>query len=698
MIENVEVEIGGKLIKFEYGRVAKQAGGAVFASCGDTVVFAASTMGKEPSEPTDFFPLTVNYFEKMYAAGKIPGGFFKREGRPSEKEILGARLIDRPLRPLFPMQFRRPVQIVLYVLSSGGEISPEILGINAASVASLISDEPFTEAVGAVNVGIVDGKFVINPSDKEMKEQSTLNLSIAGTKEALLMVEAGAKIVSEDDMVNAMAAAIPEIHKLAEIQEELRMRIGKEKIIVPELSVDEELKEEITPLFLPKLEEALSHKEKLNRERVLSDIKEGIVKEVIERNPEKEKDINTIFDDLLKQYIREKTISTGVRMDGRSYTEIRPLDVEVGVLKRTHGSALFTRGQTQVLSIATLAGKGEGQLVESLGEEMTKRYMHYYNFPAFSVGEVRPMRGPNRREIGHGALAERAILPILPDEEEFPYTIRVVSEVMESNGSTSMASTCGSTLALMDAGVPIKKPVAGIAMGLMTEKGKYAILTDIQGAEDHFGDMDFKVTGTEDGITALQMDIKLKGISLDVIRKALYQAKEARLFILNKMLSVIPAYRQDISPYAPRIFTLQVNVDKIGLIIGPGGKTIRSIIGDTEADVNIEPDGKVFISAPNTEIGEELKKKILGLVEEPEVGKVYTGKVVDVKDFGAFVRILPGCEGLLHVSQVSDKFVKDIRKEVHIGDTFAVKVMRIDEKGKIQLTRKGVKQTNKNDK
>ncbi len=691
MIEKVEVEVGGKVISFEYGRVAKQAGGAVLASCGDTVVFAASTMGKEPSEPMDFFPLTVDYFEKMYAAGKIPGGFYKREGRPSEKEILGARLIDRPLRPLFPIQFRRPVQIVLYVLSAGGEIAPEILGINAASLASLISDEPFTEAVGAVKVGIIDGKFVINPTEKELEEESSLNLSIAGTKEALLMIEAGAKIISEDQMVDAMAAAIPEIRKLAEVQEELRRKVGKEKIIVPEYVVDEKLKEEVTPIFLSKIEEALKHKEKLTRERALDDIKEEIIKEVVEQNPEKEKDVNEIFDELLKNYIREKTINTGVRIDGRSYTEIRPLSIEVGFLRRTHGSALFTRGQTQVLSIATLAGKGEGQLVESLEEEMTKRYMHYYNFPAFSVGEVKPMRGPSRREIGHGALAERALLPVLPDEEDFPYTIRVVSEVLESNGSTSMASTCGSTLALMDAGVPIKKPVAGIAMGLMKEGEKYAILTDIQGAEDHLGDMDFKVTGTEDGITALQMDIKLKGISLDIIRKALHQAKEARLFILDKMLSVIPAPRDHISPYAPRIFTLQINTDKIGLLIGPGGKTIRSIIGNTDAEINIEPDGKVFISAPNEEIGNMLKDKVLALVEEPEVGKVYLGKVVEIRDFGAFVQILPSYVGLLHVSQIADKYVKDIRKEVHVGDEFPVKVMKIDENGKIQLTKKGVK-------
>ncbi len=690
MITTKEIEISGKSVKFEVGRVAKQAGGAVVASCGETVVLAVSTMGKESSEPMDFFPLTVAYSEKMYAVGKIPGGFFKRGGRPSEKETLSSRLIDRALRPLFPEQFRRPVQVIMYVLSSGGEISPEILALSAASAASLISDEPFTEAVGAVKVGFVDGKFVVNPSEKELKE-SDLNLSIAGTKDALLMVEAGANEISEDQMIAAIEFAIPEIKKLALIQEELREAVGKEKIIIAETVADESLKEAIAPLFLSKIEVALQSTEKIQREKALDDIKEEIIKEALEENPEKKTDINDIFDELLEKYLRKRTLE-GIRVDGRKFSEIRDINIEVGLLKHTHGSGLFTRGQTQVLSIATLGAQGAGQLIESLEPEFKKRYMHYYNFPSFSVGEVKPMRGPSRREIGHGALAERALLPVLPSEEEFPYTIRVISEVLESNGSSSMASTCGSTLALMDAGVPIKKAVAGIAMGLVSEGERYTILTDIQGAEDHFGDMDFKVTGTKDGITALQMDIKLKGIKLEILKEALNQAKDARLFILEKMLSVLPEPRKEISPYAPRIFTIKISPNKIGLLIGPGGKTIKGIIGETESDVNIEPDGTVYISAPDGEIGERIRAQIIGLLEEPEANKIYTGKVVDIKNFGAFVQILPNSVGLLHVSQLSDKFVKDINKEIKVGDEIKVRVMKVEDNGKIQLTRKGLEE------
>jgi polyribonucleotide nucleotidyltransferase len=690
MMEKIELEIGGKLVSFEIGRVAKQAGGAVLATCGDTQMLATSTMDKEPVERSDFFPLTVDYFEKMYAAGKIPGGFFKREGRPSENEILGSRLIDRPLRPLFPVQFRRPVQIVVYVLSSDGEIAPEILGINAASLASLLSDEPFTEAVGAVKVGLLDSKFVINPSEKEIEEKSALNLSIAGTKDALLMIEAGAKEVSESQMIDAMGLALEEIRKIAIVQEEFASRFGKPKVAVPEIIVDEAIKNEIEPVLLEKIKLVLQNKEKLTRERALEDIKEEIIAEYSEKYQDKINDVSFIFDYVLRNYARHQTL-TGARLDGRARAEIRPISIEVGVLKRTHGSALFTRGQTQVLSIVTLAGKGQGQLIESLDERsITKRYMHYYNFPPFSVGEVKPMRGPSRREIGHGALAERALVQVLPSEEEFPYTMRVVSEVLESNGSTSMASTCGSTLALMDAGVPITKPVAGIAMGLIKEGDQYVVLTDIQGAEDHLGDMDFKVTGTTDGITALQMDIKIKGIDLDILGKALDQAKDARLELLEKMLAVIPKPRDTISPYAPRIFTLQIKTDKIGLIIGPGGRTIKSIIGDTDSDINIEPDGKVYIAASSEELGRDIKQKILGLVAEPEVGKIYHGVVVDVRDFGALVQILPNYVGLLHVSQISDKFVKDIRKEVRTGDKFDVKVMKVEDDGKMQLTRKFV--------
>lgn len=690
MMEKIELEIGGKLVSFEIGRVAKQAGGAVLATCGDTQMLATSTMDKEPVERSDFFPLTVDYFEKMYAAGKIPGGFFKREGRPSENEILGSRLIDRPLRPLFPVQFRRSVQIVVYVLSSDGEIAPEILGINAASLASLLSDEPFTEAVGAVKVGLLDSKFVINPSEKEIEEKSALSLSIAGTKDALLMIEAGAKEVSESQMIDAIGLALEEIKKIALVQEEFAARFGKEKVTVPEIIVDEAVKNEIEPVLLEKIKLALQNKEKLTRERALEDIKEEIIAEYSEKYQDKINDVSFIFDYVLRNYARQQTL-TGARLDGRARAEIRPISIEVGVLKRTHGSALFTRGQTQVLSIATLAGKGQGQLIESLDEEsITKRYMHYYNFPPFSVGEVKPMRGPSRREIGHGALAERALVPVLPSEEEFPYTMRVVSEVLESNGSTSMASTCGSTLALMDAGVPIKNPVAGIAMGLIKEGEQYVVLTDIQGAEDHLGDMDFKVTGTSSGITALQMDIKIKGINLDILGKALDQARKARLEIIEKIVAVISKPRDTISSYAPRIFTLQIKTDKIGLIIGPGGRTIKSIIGGTDSEINIEPDGKVYIAASSEELGRDIEQKILDLVAEPEVGKIYHGVVVDVRDFGALVQILPNYVGLLHISQFSDKFVKDIRKEVRTGDKFDVKVMKLEDDGKIQLTRKFV--------
>ena len=688
MVEKVELEIGGRLVSFEIGRVAKQAGGAVLATCGDTQVLATSTMDKEPSEPTDFFPLTVDYFEKMYAAGKIPGGFYKREGRPSEMEILGSRLIDRPLRPIFPVQFRRPVQIIVYVLSSDGDIAPEILGINAASLASLLSDEPFTEAVGAVKVGLVDGHLVVNPKESEIEERSALNLSIAGTKDALLMIEAGAKELPENTMLDAMVMALEEIKKIALAQEEFAAKFGKPKVAVPEIVIDQDIKAELEPILLEKIKLALQNKEKLTRERALEDIKDEIMSEYSDKYSEKINDINLIFDAVLRNYVRQQTL-TGVRLDGRAPTEIRPISIEVGVLKRTHGSALFTRGQTQVLSIATLAGKGQGQLIESLDEEsITKRYMHYYNFPPFSVGEVKPMRGPSRREIGHGALAERALIPVLPSEEQFPYTMRVVSEVLESNGSTSMASTCGSTLALMDAGVPITKPVAGIAMGLIKEGVQHIVLTDIQGAEDHLGDMDFKVAGTKDGITALQMDIKIKGIDIDILSKALAQAKDARIELLEKMVAVIAKPRETISPYAPRIFTLQIKTDKIGLLIGPGGRTIKSIIGDSDSEINIEPDGKVYIAAPNEEIGRAIEQKVLDLVAEPEEGKIYHGVVVDVKDFGALVQILPNYVGLLHISQISDKFVKDIRKEVHTGDKFDVKVVKVEDDGKIQLTRK----------
>jgi len=691
MVEKISVEVGGKVIEFEVGRLAKQASGAVFATCGGTQVLATSTMGDEPTEPTDFFPLTVDYFEKMYAAGKIPGGFYKREGRPTEEEILGSRLIDRPLRPMFPIQFRRPVHIVVYVLSADGTISPSILGINAASLASLVSNEPFFEAVSAVKVGLIDGQFVINPDESILDEKSLLDLSIAGTKDALIMIESGSKEIPEETMLKAMEVALEEIKKISLVQEEFAKRIGSPKISVPDIVIDEALKAEIGASILDKVKLALGNKEKLAREKALEEIKKGIITEYEQKYPEKINEVNYIFDLILRGYIRSETLK-GNRIDGRTPNEIRPISIEVGVLKRTHGSALFTRGQTQVLSILTLGGMGEGQLIESLeDEETTKRYMHYYNFPPFSVGEAKPMRGPTRREIGHGALAERALVPVIPSEEEFPYTIRVVSEVLESNGSTSMASTCGSTLALMDAGVPIKKPVAGIAMGLIKEGDNFVVLTDIQGAEDHLGDMDFKVAGTDTGITALQMDIKIKGITIDILRIALEQARKARLYILEKMKEVIPAPRASISPYAPRVYTMQVNTDKIGLIIGPGGKTIRSIIGSTNSEINIESDGKVFITAPDEKTLNTIVLRINELIAEPEEGKIYDGVVVELKDFGALVQILPNYVGLLHISQISDKYIKDIRKELHVGEKIKVKVVKIDDEGKIQLSARSIK-------
>ncbi len=691
MVEKISVEVGGKVIEFEVGRLAKQASGAVFATCGGTQVLATSTMGDEPTEPTDFFPLTVDYFEKMYAAGKIPGGFYKREGRPTEEEILGSRLIDRPLRPMFPIQFRRPVHIVVYVLSADGTISPSILGINAASLASLVSNEPFFEAVSAVKVGLIDGQFVINPDESILDEKSLLDLSIAGTKDALIMIESGSKEIPEETMLKAMEVALEEIKKISLVQEEFAKRIGRPKTSVPDIVIDEALKAEIGASILDKVKLALGNKEKLAREKALEEIKKGIITEYEQKYPEKINEVNYIFDLILRGYIRSETLK-GNRIDGRTPNEIRPISIEVGVLKRTHGSALFTRGQTQVLSILTLGGMGEGQLIESLeDEETTKRYMHYYNFPPFSVGEAKPMRGPTRREIGHGALAERALVPVIPSEEEFPYTIRVVSEVLESNGSTSMASTCGSTLALMDAGVPIKKPVAGIAMGLIKEGDNFVVLTDIQGAEDHLGDMDFKVAGTDTGITALQMDIKIKGITIDILRIALEQARKARLYILEKMKEVIPAPRASISPYAPRVYTMQVNTDKIGLIIGPGGKTIRSIIGSTNSEINIESDGKVFITAPDEKTLNTIVLRINELIAEPEEGKIYDGVVVELKDFGALVQILPNYVGLLHISQISDKYIKDIRKELHVGEKIKVKVVKIDDEGKIQLSARLIK-------
>ena len=694
MLENNEIKtvrgsIAGKPVTYETGRLAKQAGGAVLATMGGTVVLAAVTVSNSAKEGLDFFPLTVDYFEKMYAAGKIPGGFYKREGRPSEREILRSRLIDRSIRPLFPKHFRREVQVIVYVLSADGENSPDVLAINAVSAAALISNAPFVDAVAAVRVGKINGELVFNPSSSAIDE-SVLDLIVSGTANGILMVESGAREISEAEMVEALVLAQEPIKETCRMEEELRVQAGKEKIIVPELKFDAAIQNEARSMVMERLPLVLKDKEKLKKEKILDEFKGELATELLAKYPESGLAIGEVLDAEIKHFIRHRVVTEGVRIDGRAPEEIRPIGVDVGVLPMSHGSGLFSRGQTQVLSIVTLGGKKEGQLVESLEEEVTKHYMHYYNFPPFSVGETRPMRGPGRREIGHGALGERALLPVIPDESEFPYSIRVVSEVLESNGSTSQASICGSTLALMDAGVPITAPVAGIAMGLMKEGDKSVILTDIQGAEDANGDMDFKVAGTAKGITALQMDIKIHSVDSDLLSAALDHARTARLFILDKMLSVLPAPRGEVNPLAPRIFTMHIPGDKIGALIGPGGKVIKKIIADTGCDIDIEDDGSVFVTAPDGAKGQIAMDTINAITEDIVVGKVYMGKVTELRDFGAFVEIAPGKSGLLHVSQISDSYVKDIHSVLKVGEQILVKTLPLKDDGKISLTRKGL--------
>ena len=688
-IKTVRGSIAGKPVTYETGRLAKQAGGAVLVTMGGTVVLAAATVSNSTKEGIDFFPLTVDYFEKMYAAGKIPGGFYKREGRPSEHEILRSRLIDRSIRPLFPKHFRREVQVIVYVLSADGVNSPDVLAINAVSAALLISNAPFVDAVAAVRVGKINGELVFDPSSSAIDE-SVLDLVVSGTANGILMVESGAREIGEAEMVEALVLAQEPIKEICRMEEELRVRAGKEKIVVPELKFDAAIQSEARSMIEERLPLVLRDKEKLKKEKVLDEFKGELAAELVAKYPESGLAIGEVLDAEIKHFIRHRVVTEGVRIDGRAPEEIRPIGVDVGVLPMSHGSGLFSRGQTQVLSIVTLGGKKEGQLVESLEEEVTKHYMHYYNFPPFSVGETRPMRGPGRREIGHGALGERALLPVIPDESEFPYSIRVVSEVLESNGSTSQASICGSTLALMDAGVPITAPVAGIAMGLMKEGDKSVILTDIQGAEDANGDMDFKVAGTAKGITALQMDIKIHGVDSDLLSAALDHARTARLFILDKMLSVLPAPRSEVNPLAPRIFTMKIPGDKIGALIGPGGKVIKKIIADTGCDIDIEDDGSVFVTAPDGARGQIAMDAINAITEDIVVGKVYMGKVTELRDFGAFVEIAPGKSGLLHVSQVSDSYVKDIHSVLKVGEQILVKTLPLKDDGKISLTRKGL--------
>jgi polyribonucleotide nucleotidyltransferase len=680
------VEVAGRRLSIETGRVAEQANGAVILRQGDTVVLSTAVMAKEPRVGIDWFPLTCDYEEKLYAAGKIPGAFMRREGRPSETAIIASRLTDRPLRPLFPEGFRLDVQVVSTVLSVDQENDPTILSINGASTALVISDIPFQGPVGAVRMGYLDGKVVVNPPMSKMAE-SQLDLVVAGTADAILMVEAGAKGVTEQTVLDALEMAHAEIKQICAAQLELQQQVGQEKREWVPPAYPEQMIEIVGEYLALRLDQVLYKADKATRENDIEDLRRKTIVELGERFPEHVEILGKLFDKALKDRVRQRVVEEGVRIDGRGLKDVRNITVEVGVLPRTHGSGLFTRGQTQALTIATLGTMSDAQKIDGLTDETSKRYMHHYNFPPFSVGEARPLRGPGRREIGHGALAERALLAVIPSVDEWPYTMRLVSEILSSNGSTSMASVCGSTLALMDAGVPIKSPVAGIAMGLVTRQGKFAVLTDIQGVEDNLGDMDFKVAGTRDGITALQMDIKVKGITHEILTQALEQAREARLFVLDKMLAVLPKPRTEMSPYAPRITTIMINPDKIRDIIGPGGKMIRKITEETGAQIDVEDDGRVFIAAVDQEGGQRAIDWIKGLTDEVEVGRIYKGKVVRIMPFGAFVEVLPNQDGLVHISKLTDHRVERVEEIANIGDEIVVKATEVDSQGRLNLSR-----------
>jgi len=680
--------LGDENVTFETGKLAQQAGGAVTVHAGDTVLLVTATMSRTAREGTNFFPLTVDFEERLYAAGRIPGSFFRREGRPTESATLIMRLTDRPIRPLFPQDLRNDVQIIITPLSQDEEHNADILSIIGASAALTVSDIPFDGPVGAVRVGYIGGGLVINPTVSQM-EESALDLRLAGTTDALLMVEAGANEISEDLMVDALRIGHEAIQDIIRVQNEMREATGKPKRPYTPYFLPDELRTMVRQQVADRLPEAIygatSKADRNERLRVLRD-------ELIETLGEEWDGgaIREALEEVEREIIRRRTIEEGVRADGRDSRTIRPLSAEVGLLPRTHGSGLFTRGETQVLSVATLGTPREEQMLDDLSPEETKSYIHHYNFPPYSTGEVRFMRGPKRREIGHGALAERALLPMIPDNGEFPYTLRVVSEALSSNGSTSMASVCGSTLALMDAGVPIKAPVAGIAMGLMTEGDRYRVLTDIQGLEDHIGDMDFKVAGTRAGITALQMDIKVAGLSYDILAEALAQARDARMQILDVIEATIPAPRAELSDYAPRMTIIQVDPDKLGAVIGTGGKTVRALQDECDVRIDIEDDGTIYIASTSGPAAEKAQRMIEELTEEPEEGHIYTGRVVRTTDFGAFVEILPGTDGLVHISQLADYRVNEVRDVADVGDEIMVMVTQIGPEGKIRLSRRAV--------
>ncbi len=683
-----EIEIGGKKVSFETGRLCEQANGTCLVRCGETVIMVNVTMSETPRDGIDFFPLVVDFEEKMYSVGKIPGGFKKREGRPSDKAILTSRLMDRPLRPLFPKGFFNDVAVVATALSVDPDIEPEILAMLGSSFALSISDIPFQGPTGSVAVGLLDGKFVINPNGEE-RDRSQMHMVVSGTDEAVLMIEGGANEVPEETLRDGILFAHEEIKKIVAFFKKVKAEIGKP--VNPKIEyyvVPEEIDKDVRKFADKKLDYALDTFDRTERQNRQDAVDEETKAYFAEKYPEMERQIGDVLYKMTKEKVRAKILK-GVRPDGRSLTEIRPIWCDVGVLPRVHGTGIFTRGQTQVLTSLTLGTVSDMQKLEGLDDEEVNRYVHHYNMPPYATGEARNLKSPGRREIGHGALAERALEPVIPSEEEFPYALRLVSEVLSSNGSSSMASVCGSTLALMDGGVPIKRPVAGIAMGLIKDEasGKVAVLSDIQGLEDFLGDMDFKVTGTEKGVTAIQMDIKIKGIDKKILTTALNQAREGRMFIMGKLLETISGPRKELSKYAPKIITFSINPDFIKDVIGSGGKVINKIIDETGVKIDIEDDGQVFIASQDSEMTEKAKKIILGIVEVPEVGDVYDGKVVRIMNFGAFVELGGGKEGMVHISKLSNKRVEKVEDVVKIGDTIEVEVIKIDEKGRIDLKR-----------
>ncbi len=688
MKHTIQVEVGGRPLTFETGEIAKQAGGSILMRYGDTVVLVAATKEDRVREGIDFLPLSVDYHEMSYAAGRIPGGFFRREiGRPSEKETLTSRFIDRPIRPLFPKKWAFETQVVATVMSVDMENEPDVVALTGASAALHVSSIPFGGPVAAVRVGRVNGQFLINPTAGQLVE-SDMNIVVAGTRDAVVMVEGGAEFVSEEDLAEAIMFAHQAIVPVVDAQDELQKLVGNAKEAAPEVITDEVLVGRISDLATVEMQEVMTVADKMARRDRKRELKTRVKEELAADYEGREKEISAVLDDLEKKVVRTMMVQKRRRIDSRAFDEVRPISIEVGKLPRTHGSALFTRGETQVIAVVTLGSSSDEQKIDALAGESFKSFMLHYNFPPYSVGEVKPLRGPGRREIGHGALAERAIKPSLPKNGEFPYTIRVVSEVLESNGSSSMATVCGASLALMDAGVPVVDTVAGIAMGLIKEGDEFIILSDILGDEDHLGDMDFKVTGSDRGVTAFQMDIKISGVNREILKKALDQAKAGRLYILGKMKEAIEKPRIELSPYAPRVVTIQINPDKIREVIGPGGKVIRSIVAETGAKIDIDDSGRVVVMSPDAEACDKAIQKIRSITTEPEIGQLYMAKIVRVTDFGAFAEILPNTEGLIHISQLENRRVQKVTDVVNEGDQVLVKVIDIDKDGRIRLSRK----------